>query len=84
MKTGEIQKDILWIPSSFQEEWIIKHCRKAWDEPIGYIPALYEEWTAGGIESIYGGGPCRPSAQFDSTHEIIKLLANQITREPSK
>lgn len=44
---GEIQ-DILWIPSQAQEEWIEKNCRKAWDDPTGYRPDLYEQWSSGG------------------------------------
>lgn len=84
MKMGETQKEILWIPSSVQEEWITKHCRKAWDESVGYNTAIYEEWTKGGIESIYRGEQCRLSAQYDSTHEIIKLLAKQITKKPNR
>ncbi|KAL1497734.1 hypothetical protein ABEB36_008641 [Hypothenemus hampei] len=36
-----------WIPSAAQEAWIVNNCRRAWDEPIGFRPDLYEEWTKG-------------------------------------
>lgn len=29
------------------ERWIIRHCRKGWDAPTGYIAQMYEVWTAG-------------------------------------
>lgn len=51
--SGEIQ-DILWIPSPAQEEWIEKNCRKAWDDPTGYRPDLYEQWSTGGQDEPEG------------------------------
>lgn len=35
------------IPSWLKKEWIQAHCRKAWDEPVGYCPELYHTWMAG-------------------------------------
>ncbi|KAG5889251.1 hypothetical protein JTB14_006387 [Gonioctena quinquepunctata] len=44
---------LLEIPTAKKVEWIEKHCRKAWDEPTGYRPDLYERWIAGYKEDIY-------------------------------
>ncbi|XP_064214175.1 MORN repeat-containing protein 5 [Tribolium castaneum] len=30
-----------------RHDWITRHCRKAWDEPAGYRPDLYEDWITG-------------------------------------
>ncbi|KAK4883702.1 hypothetical protein RN001_007021 [Aquatica leii] len=38
---------IIRIPTSAEETWIQQHCRKAWDEPTGYRPDLYEHWVTG-------------------------------------
>ncbi|XP_018336656.1 MORN repeat-containing protein 5-like [Agrilus planipennis] len=44
---------ILRIPTAAEEKWIIKHCRKGWDEPVGYKPELYEVWTTGTASSLH-------------------------------
>ncbi|KAK5650947.1 hypothetical protein RI129_001976 [Pyrocoelia pectoralis] len=38
---------ILRIPTKSEETWIMENCRKAWDEPTGYKPNLYEKWASG-------------------------------------
>ncbi|XP_023313082.1 MORN repeat-containing protein 5-like [Anoplophora glabripennis] len=35
------------IPTEDKIKWIKENCRKAWDEPTGYRPDLYENWNAG-------------------------------------
>ncbi|XP_069688230.1 MORN repeat-containing protein 5 [Periplaneta americana] len=35
---------IVGVPTKKREEWIKKHCRKAWDENVGFRPDLYECW----------------------------------------
>lgn len=35
------------IPQTLKKEWIIKHCRKAEDEPVGYRADFYKTWMAG-------------------------------------
>nr|CAD7570452.1 unnamed protein product [Timema californicum] len=32
------------VPTAAEEEWIMANCRKAWDQPQGYRPDLYENW----------------------------------------
>ncbi|KAF5286164.1 hypothetical protein FQR65_LT12922 [Abscondita terminalis] len=38
---------IIRIPTRAEELWIKQNCRKAWDEPVGYRPDLYEHWVTG-------------------------------------
>ncbi|KAL3279261.1 hypothetical protein HHI36_016773 [Cryptolaemus montrouzieri] len=40
-------KKIPFVPVYQDEKFIIDHCRKAWDEPSGYRPDLYEKWMSG-------------------------------------
>ncbi|CAG9856342.1 unnamed protein product [Phyllotreta striolata] len=35
------------VPSSRQEKWIQRYCRRGGDEPVGYSPSLYELYTTG-------------------------------------
>lgn len=37
-------KHIIRIPTKSEHLWILKHCRKAWTEPAGFRPDLYENW----------------------------------------
>ncbi|XP_017782640.1 PREDICTED: MORN repeat-containing protein 5 [Nicrophorus vespilloides] len=49
------ENKIIRIPNEEEENWIIKNCRKAWDEPTGFRPDLYNHWTTGrkaSVESI--------------------------------
>nr|CAD7201436.1 unnamed protein product [Timema douglasi] len=32
------------VPTAAEEDWIMANCRKAWDQPQGYRPDLYENW----------------------------------------
>jgi len=41
------------IPTAAEEKWIMENCRKAWDEPVGYRPDLYEYWTSGRADEEY-------------------------------
>ncbi|KAK9879275.1 hypothetical protein WA026_004120 [Henosepilachna vigintioctopunctata] len=40
-------KDMPFVPIYQDEEFILSHCRKAWDEPTGYRPDLNEVWMSG-------------------------------------
>lgn len=44
---GSFIKDVPFVPIYQDEKFILKHCRKAWDQPSGYRPDLYEKWTSG-------------------------------------
>ncbi|XP_060522920.1 MORN repeat-containing protein 5-like [Cylas formicarius] len=46
-KMAEDGGEVVGIPSPRLEAWIVEHCRKGWDENVGYKPELYEEWTTG-------------------------------------
>ncbi|CAG9774084.1 unnamed protein product [Ceutorhynchus assimilis] len=65
-------RKISWIPSAIQENWIVRNCRKGWDEPTGYRPDLYEEWTKGGDE--FAANMMRESSsEFVSALESLQL-----------
>lgn len=47
-KSLEIDGEIcLEIPSLKKRNWILKNCRNAADDPVGYQPELYKTWTTG-------------------------------------
>lgn len=41
------------IPSWIKRDWILKHCRNADDQPVGYQPNLYKTWMAGRKEELF-------------------------------
>ncbi|XP_044761205.1 uncharacterized protein LOC123318607 [Coccinella septempunctata] len=43
----EFTEKIPNVPIYKNEKWIKDHCRKAWDENVGYKPSLYEYWFSG-------------------------------------
>ncbi|KAJ9587808.1 hypothetical protein L9F63_018765 [Diploptera punctata] len=46
-RTGEIKR----IPTKSEEQWIMKHCRKSWDNNVGYRRDIYEDWFCDPEES---------------------------------
>ncbi|ERL91038.1 uncharacterized protein LOC109538233 [Dendroctonus ponderosae] len=74
-------REISWIPTALQENWITHNCRKAWDEATGYRPDLYEEWTKGSSDLQEETG-----ATSDEKHKSIlcKLALTEKKTDPNK
>ncbi|XP_063906218.1 MORN repeat-containing protein 5-like isoform X2 [Zophobas morio] len=73
----ESEPEDLWVNGvtmvvESRHEWIVKHCRKAWDEPAGYRPDLYEDWITGrkkeleDLELKYGSRKSSTTDEGDS------------------
>ncbi|XP_022903469.1 MORN repeat-containing protein 5-like [Onthophagus taurus] len=60
----------LKIPSLNEEKWIKRYCRKAWDEPVGYRPDLYEKWT-NGSKADYKSIPSASSSDESSLESAL-------------
>ncbi|KAF7279379.1 hypothetical protein GWI33_007322 [Rhynchophorus ferrugineus] len=58
------------LPLFLAGNWIIHNCRKAEDDPVGYKPRLYENWTAG----FKDDEDYEPPQQTDSASEIDVII----------
>ncbi|XP_045461416.1 MORN repeat-containing protein 5-like [Harmonia axyridis] len=43
-------RKVPFVPIYQDEKFILERCRKAWDQPTGYRPDLYEKWMSGRAE----------------------------------
>lgn len=82
------------IPTKAEHDWILEHCRKAWDEPVGYRRNLYdwmqeEEKTDGQISvSIFDPSSRKEKDEDEMEADIsikIEIVKNlDENEEPSQ
>lgn len=62
-----------------RHEWIVKNCRKAWDENAGYRPEFYEDWISGRrseLEELDKKYILVHSSEHDTENSDDKLILN--------